>query len=136
MKKWLKKVLGITALELQVATLNSNNKMLQKNCDALIERNSRLEGLCNSIAEDNRIILNHVKLINKDFSVVADVSYSKYEPSIVLVMKRYQGLQDVVKTYTFKDETLLHIYHLLEGFGKDAVRLDKLKNTSGPNFRY
>lgn len=136
MKKWLKRILGITALELQVAEINSNNKKLQKNCDALIERNSKLENICKEISQDNRVILNHVKMINKDFSVVADVSFGQHEPTVVFVMRRYNGLQNVVKTYTFRDEYLERIYQFLEGFGKDAVRVDKPRHFPGPEFRY
>jgi hypothetical protein len=126
LKNLVMKILGITELKLQFAQLKSSNK-------AIIERHRKLESICDSIMQDNRVILNHVKMINEDFSAVADinVSNSRYEPSVVIVMRKYQGQQDVVKTYNFSDGTMEHIFRFLEGFGKENVRIDV-----GPSFRF
>lgn len=128
--KWLKKVLGITQLENEVRRLHTVNEQV-------VERHRRLENLCGQLHNDNSIILNHVKMINKDFSVVADINI-KYEPSVVIVMRKYQGQQDVVKTYTFRQETVEQVYRFLEGFGEENVRIDQGsgRRFKGPNFLY
>lgn len=129
-KKYLEKLLGIDTLLVKIKTLETVNEQLK-------EGHRRLEIICGNIANDNSIILNHVKMINKDFSVVADVNTGPYEPTVVIVMRKYQGQQDVVKTYAFNDKTMEHVYHFLLGFGKENVRIDQgPRRFKGPDFLY
>lgn len=87
--------------------------------------------------EDNRIIINHVKLINKDFSVVADINSQRFEPSVVIVIRNFKGQENFVKTYRFDNKVMLEdIYNFLEGFSRQSVRIDKSRGIPNPKFRF
>lgn len=133
-RNWLKKQLyKLLDLDKVVNAMNH----LEKNNTALIERHRRLESIVDLVDKDNRIILNHVKLINKDFSVLADISPAGYDPSVVIVLKKYGTQKEVIKTYHFKQETVEQIFRFLEGFGEENVKIDfGPGKRPRPNFRY
>lgn len=125
---WLKQVLGITELKSKITQLERNERIL-------IEKNIRLERLCLSISEDNRTILYHVKMINKDFLAFADISPRPQDPSVVLVLRNTKD-REQIKTYSFNNETVREIHRFIEGFGKDRVITDSRKYFPGPRFKY
>lgn len=127
---YFKKILGITESE-------EKNKFLLDNYEKMLKRFFAQERLLESVQADNRIIINHVKLINKDFSVVADINSQRFEPSVVIVIKNFKGQENFVKTYSFDNRFMLEdVYNFLEGFDKQSVRMDKPRNTPNPRFRF
>lgn len=130
---YFKKILGITELE-------EKNKFLLDNYEKMLQRFFAQERLLESIQEDNRIIINHVKLINKDFSVAADINLSRSqrsEPSVVIVIRNFKGQENFVKTYSFDNRVMLEdIYNFLEGFSRDSVKIDKPRGFPNPKFRW
>jgi hypothetical protein len=132
-KNYFKKVLGISALENILEKLKNQNSLLQSDNNNLKNKLNFLMDSTGEIHQDNKLILHHIKFINSQFSVVSDINM-KYEPSVVLIMKR--GFEDVVKTYQFNNQTLEEIYRMLEGFGRNNNRIDKPRGFPGPRFRY
>jgi hypothetical protein len=126
-KNYIKKALGITSLENEIANIKRENKQIK---DRLFSIQRRTE----EVYEDNRVILRHIKFINSQFSVVSDIQHSKYEPSVVIIFHR--GTSEIVKTYTFDNGTVEQIYSMLEGFGRDNNRIDKPRGFPNPRWRY
>lgn len=130
---YFKKILGIIELE-------EKNKFLLDNYEKMLQRFFAQERLLKSVQADNRIIINHVKLINKDFSVAADINLSRSqrsEPSVVIVIRNFKGQENFVKTYSFDNRVMLEgIYNFLEGFSRDSVKIDKPRGLPNPKFRW
>lgn len=126
-KKWIKRSLGITALEQRIKWLEKQNEAIKDRLDLVHRHVERVN-------DDNRLVLNHIRFINTHFSVVADINPSGYEPSVVIVFMR--NGQETVKSYCFENHTTEHIYRILEGFGKENVRVDKPRGFPRPRWRY
>jgi len=132
-QNYFKKILGISDLKDRIEKLESENSLLKSDNNAYKIELRRLMDFSILNAADNRLILHHIKFINSQFSVVSDINI-KYDPSIVLIMKR--GFENVVKTHQFNDKTVEEIYRMLEGFGKDNNRIDKPRGFPSPRWRY
>ena len=126
-KNYIKDVLGITALENKIKSLEKTNEEIKDRLFSLRRR-------CEEVTEDNRLVLRHVNTLNSQFSVVSDLNNPKYEPSVVIVFRR--GNEEIVKSYVFHNNTLEHIHRFLEGFGKDNNRIDQPRGFPRPRFRY
>ncbi|MDA6068014.1 hypothetical protein NJT12_00155 [Flavobacterium sp. AC] len=126
-KLFIKGVLGITKLEDEVQQLkNKNNSIVDK-----IRTHSRwLEEL----NLDNKLILRHIKLINSQFYVAADINNPRHAPSIVLILHR--GKEEIVKSYTFDNATVEQVHSMLEGFGKHNTSYDQPRGFPSPRWRY
>ncbi|PXX96889.1 hypothetical protein DF185_19815 [Marinifilum breve] len=125
-KAWIKLKLGVTSIE--------NRLINQKTRIETLE--NHLRNLINIVAEvndTNQTILSHVRFLNKEFCVAADVNF-KYEPSVLIIMKR--GKEEIVKTYTFHPDEIMQLYQILEGFGRENTRIDKPRMSAGPRFKY
>lgn len=137
-KNLIKRVLGISELEKENLELRLKldkiESKFQSKMEVITDKHINLERTCHDISCDNSTILKHVNFLNSEFSVVSDISSSRYDPSIVLIMRR--GQQEIVRTYEFNSGTVEEIYSILEGFGKDNNRIDKPRNFPGPKFRY
>lgn len=140
--KFIKKLLGIDVLESRIESLSKENIRLNQLIDSERENNKKeskrvLDSLSN-VHLDNKLVLRHLEFINKDFSVGADISGHNFDPSIVLVMRKGVDQKDnVIKYYTFDEPTTQNIYRMLEGFGKNNVRLDMPPGRrEGPAFRF
>jgi len=128
-REYIKRVLGITKLEEELTFFKGNY-------EKVLTRFFQQERIIEEMMKDNRMIINQIKLINQDFSVAADIN-NKYETSVVLVMRKFKGKENVIKTYHFQDETVERIYSFLEGFGEDNVRIDSYnRRFPKPRFRY
>ena len=137
-KQRIQRLLGITALHDRIEQLEAEKIQLVNRFNTWeftareeIERTRRqLDHVC----ADNDLILGHIKFINSHFFVTADVSVSRYEPTVICVVKR--GKQDHIYTYTFNDKLMIEIHRFLEGFGKQNVIIDQPWGSPRPKFRY
>ena len=133
-KNLIKRFFGISKLEQENLELRGELKRIESKMETITDRHRNLEKSCYDISGDNSTILKHVAFLNSNFSVASDISPSGYDPSVVLIMRK--GQQDIVRTYEFNNGTVEEIYSILEGFGRDNNRIDKLRNFPGPKFRY
>lgn len=130
MKKLIRKFkqyLGITKLQEEVS-------MLKKDSKAFNNEINRLRIELRSVREDNHLILGHINFLNSQFFVTADISPSKYDPSVILIIKR-AGRQ-IIKSYVFNDRSMEEIHRILEGFGEINVKYDQPLGYNRPKFRY
>ncbi|PXY44503.1 hypothetical protein [Flavobacterium hydrophilum] len=126
-RQYFKSVLGITKLENEISLLKrKNNSIVDK-----LETHSRW---LNEMNSDNKLILSHIKFLNSQFSVISDINHPKYEPSVVIILRR--GSEEIVKTYTFNNRTVEEIHRFLEGFGKENNRYDQPRGYPSPRWRY
>ena len=129
--RYFKRVFGIDLLENKTAEQERRIKKLEFQFKEEYDQVSRI---LKGVMEDNRVILRHVNFLNSQFLVASDICNSKYDPSVVIIMHR--GKQEIVKTYTFLNETVEEIYRILEGFGRENNSIDKPRSFPGPRFRY
>lgn len=127
---WLKRKiqnwLGITELQQQIYRLKNTN-------ESIVERHRRLEDVCESISKDNKTIINHVKLINKDFTVGVDIGYGKDDSTVIILRRDLKG--DIIKTYNFPRSTAEEVYRFIEGFSRQNTYVDKPRHFTPPKFR-
>ena len=131
---FIKNALGISQLENKISQLENKISDLESKNKSISRELDNVRDVVENVLYDNSLIKGHLKFINKEFSVISDISPSGYDPSVVIIMKR--GNQEIVKTYEFRDETMEGIYRMLEGFGEENNRIDRPMGTKGPNFRY
>jgi len=131
---YIKSKLGITQLEEKVKDLEIENKSLKSNNKDVLREVNKVRDVVGNVLEDNSLIKNHLRLINKDFMVYSDISPHVYDPNVVLVVKR--GSQETMKSYRFDNDAIQEIYRMLEGFGEENNMIDKPRHMRGPKFRY
>jgi len=119
---WLRNILGSTELEKQ-------NNELKLKVESLVKEVFRVN-------RDYQEIIEHVKLINRDFTVTADVNDPRLESSVVLVMRRFHGRENIVKFYQFDNYRMEEIYRFVERFGKEQVTIDSPSRYPPLKFRY
>jgi len=119
LKIWIQEVLGITELKRE-------NEQLKTQLKHQSERMFHIH-------RDYREIIEHVKFINKDFTVVADINIK--DPSIVLVMRK-RGVENIVKFYRFDNQTVEEVHRFLERFGQNQCIVDSPIRMRGPNYRW
>lgn len=130
LKAYFKKILGITALENRVQFLESNYSIV-------IDLLSKQEKLVKSVQEDNRLIVEQYKMIMRDFSVAADVSFNHRDPSVVLVMRKMHGhKEDMVKLYSFDKATVEEINNFLSRFPQQNTMIDGPRGYPRPRHRF
>lgn len=137
LKLYIKKLLGITQLENQVNRItkleNEVNRLERINYSLADKLDSNCRWL-GEITQDNQLILRHIKMINSQFFVAADINNPKHAPSIVLILHR--GKEEIVKSYTFDNGTVEQVHSMLEGFGKQNTRYDQPRGFPSPRWRY
>lgn len=126
-KQYIKGVLGITKMENEIYLLKKKNS-------SIIEKLETHSRWLNEANTDYKLILGHIRFLNSQFFVTADINHPKHDPSIVLVFHR--GSEQIIKTYYFNDRTVEEIHRMLEGFGKDNCRIDQPRGFRGPRWRY
>lgn len=127
LKDYIKRILGITELQIE-------NRRLKNRIETIRDKHETLFRMASEISKDNSLILRHINFLNSQFLVASDINVGKYEPSVVLIFNR--GAQEVVKSYTFNNHTLEHIHSILEGFGKENNHIDQQRGWPKPRFRY
>ncbi|MFH6945135.1 hypothetical protein [Flavobacterium sp. FlaQc-50] len=126
-KDYLKRILGISELEIKVLRL-------EKRLEKVIDKHDELFRMASEVTQDNRVILRHIKFINSHFFVASDIGFGKYEPTVVLIF--YRGSQEIVKSFKFENHTVEHIHKMIEGFGKESNHVDQPRGFPKPRFRY
>lgn len=126
LKRKIKEWLGFGKLQNEIYQLKSQNH-------SITERHRRLESLCEFISNDNKTIINHVKLINKDFTVGVDMGYGRDMDVVIIFKKDPKG--DILKSYNFSGSTIEEVYRFVEGFSKERTYVDKPKHFPYPKQR-
>jgi hypothetical protein len=106
---------------------------IHKKLQYLEAENLALKREVAEIEQVNIIIQRHLKFLNDEFVVAADISGSKHDPSVVLILQK-NGRKEI-KTYNFKQGTMEEIYRFVEGFG-NSVQFDMPPNAYFPKFRW
>lgn len=125
-KRLILRWLGINKLQEDISILKKESISYKNEIE-------RLRRMLESVQSDNELILGHIKFLNSQFFVAADIGI-KYNPSVVLIMKR--GREQIVKTYMFNNSQLQEIHRILEGFGQDNVEYDQPFGHPRPRFRF
>lgn len=73
-------------------------------------------------SEEISDLKKRINFLNNDYSIIADVSLTKYEPNIIIVAKR--GKQDEVKTFTIGPGHIDRILDFISTFPDENVRMD------------
>lgn len=125
--RYIKKALGITSLEIRIADLNNENQSIGKKLD-------EVRSISEFINTDNKLILSHIRFLNSQFFVSADIGDPKHQQNVMIVFKK--GKEQIVKTYQFSNQTVEEIHRILEGFGIDNTVYDQPRGWPAPQFRY
>lgn len=133
-KSFLLKITGIGKWLDKIKQLEVEHKRLSILCDQMRQERDRILSNIDYVNADHKLILDHIKFLNSNFFVGADISAHISDPSVILVMKK--GKENIIKTYYFHNEALKDIHHILEGFGKDNVIIDAGRFSPSPKYRY
>lgn len=134
LKLYIKNLLGITKLQSELHLIKSEIHLLKNKDKSIVDKLEMHYRWLDGINADNKLILRHIKLINSQFYVAADINHPRHAPSVVLILHR--GKEEIVKSYTFDNVTVEHIHSMLEGFGKHNTHIDQPRGFPGPRWRY
>ena len=130
----MRKIKSIILKWLGITYLEQENRRLLYETKFLRERIQTIDRWLLKVNNDNGVILDHVKFLNSQFFVAADIHPPRH-PSVVLVM--HKGGEHEIKSYYFNDKTVTEIYRFIEGFGKNNVVIDTpYRGFPGPKYRY
>ncbi len=137
-KKFLLKITGIADLMQRIKNLEIQKNRLQIYCDQLNKDREQTNLYIDSVRQENRLILDHIKFLNNNFDVGADIDrrrQDEIEGKIIIFYRGNERHRPEVKEIYFTHHEYRDLVRILQGFGKKSI-IDSPMNFRNIDFKY